>query len=361
LSQCGVGGPFLDLINAMLAPNMVRLFDGLALLPEFTQETGLPQGDTISSLLFVVLLMGLPRHVRTCAPGTVSQLYADDLLLLHMILRTLHEATRAVMEFAAERGLQINWAKTKIVKFRRGGRQAASDIFVVEGVEVPFVTAFCYLGITISVTASTFTRHLLDRKARAINAVNMLRSLLPLSLATALSLFRSNIAPIAYYGVQVCWESYKLSDLVILDSILMIYLRRVLGVSPFTRSRLILMLTGAKLVSESVVRMYNLPSTPSYERYIREMEFKLDSVDPEFLLTPAMTDQSWTSPLAKNRSAVCRHAVHGFHHVFCATDGFHEPSIACICHRCGQHCPTYHSSSCRASPYSSIIQLAANN
>jgi hypothetical protein len=361
LSSCGVSGQFLELINAMLAPNMVKLFDGLALLPEFSQDTGLPQGDTISSLLFVVLLLGLPGFVQRRAEGTITQLYADDLLLMHLLLERLREAARAVMQFAAERGLTINWAKTKILKFRRGGPRAAADIFNIDGVDVPFVPTFCYLGFTITVTASTFTKHLIDRKARAITAINMLRPLTALSLVTAVSLFYSNIAPIAYYGVQVFWDYLKVSDFAILDSVLFTYLKRVLGVSPFTRSRLILLLTGVKLTTECLTQMFKLTQTPNAVSYLGVMERKLDSIDPAFLDTPAMRDKSWMSSASVNRSAVCRHAVHGFHHVFCATDGFHEPEGGCMCHFCGDQCSTYHAMECRASPFSSITQLASAN
>jgi hypothetical protein len=361
LSEYGVGGPFLAVINAMLAPNMVKLFDGLALLPEFVQDTGLPQGDTISSLLFVVLLMGLQEHIQSRSVGTVTQLYADDLLMLHRILSALHEATRASMEFAAERGLLINWGKTKMIKFRRGGPLAASDSLTVEGVVIPFVSNFCYLGLTITVTASTFKRHLIDRKAKTVTAINQLRKLSHMSLRSALSLFDVRFAPMAYYGIQVYWEFLRPADFAILDSVLFVYLKRVLAVSPYSRSRLVLLLSGAKLTSEKVMKMFDLPVTPNFSRYLNEIENKLDAVDPEFHATPAMRDRTWAAPLGNNRSAVCRHAIHGFHHVFCATDGFHEPVDSCLCHLCGEHCLTYHSTVCQASPFSSIAQLAAYN
>jgi hypothetical protein len=182
-----------------------------------------------------------------------------------------------------------------------------------------------------------------------------------LSLGAALSLFDISIAPMAYYGIQVCWEFLKPSDFSILDSVLFIFLKRVLAISPYSRSRLALLLSGATLISEKVSKMFDMPDTPSFNRYIREVEDKLDSVDPEFYATPAMRDRTWAAPLGKNRSAICRHAVHGFHHVFCATDGFHLPASGCICFRCGNQCSMYHSDCCQASPYSSIIQLAADN
>jgi hypothetical protein len=165
----------------------------------------------------------------------------------------------------------------------------------------------------------------------------------------------------ASYGVQVCWEFLKVSDFAIIDSVLFIFLKRVLAVSPYTRSRLVILLTGVKLTSERLAEAFDLPWTPNFAKYLGVWENKLASIDPAFLDTPAMKNQSWTAPLANNRSAVCRHAMHGFHHAFCAIDGFHEVGSGCICHRCGETCTTYHSSSCQASPFSSIAQMAAAN
>jgi hypothetical protein len=198
---------------------------------------------------------------------------------------------------AAERGLEINWDKTKIMKFRRGGRMAAADVCCIDGVSVPFVSSFVYLGVTFTVTASTFTKHVQDRRAKAIAAICQLPPPRSLSLAAAVSLYRTKIAPMVTYGMPECWVWLNVSDFVAIDGVLMCFLRRALGVSKFARSRLILLLTGVKLTTEELVRSYGLPHTPSYQEYLLEVEEKLATVEEEFLTSSAMMDMGWAAPL----------------------------------------------------------------
>jgi hypothetical protein len=358
LAECGVGGHFLGLINAMLAPNLIHLFDGIRILPEFVQETGLPQGDTIASLLFVVLLMHLPEAIKNRVPDALPDLYADDLLILALRLGHIGAATLTAKEHAAERGLEINWRKTRIMKFRRGGRCAASDVLVIDGITVPFVSSFVYLGVTFTVTSTTFSQHVQERRARAITAIRSLPTPRSLSLQTAMGLFRSNIAPIASYGIALCWEWLKVCDFEAMDGVQMCFLRRVLGVSKFARSRLVILLTGAKLTSEALRESADLPCTPNYRKYLERVEEKLASVDAEFFVTPAMLDDGWKQPLSGVRSTLCRHAIHGFHHKFCVTTTFHEPDEYCQCRYCGGICQRYHFSSCLAPPVLSVLHLA---
>jgi hypothetical protein len=358
LAELGVSGRFLELIRVMLAPNLIRLFDGIKLLPEFVQETGLPQGDTIASLLFVVLLIHLPYELRRISPLVNPELYADDLLLLALLLADLKTALTAAKALAAEKGLEINWDKTKVMKFRRAGRLAAADVLVVDGVSVPFVSSFVYLGVTFTVTASTFSRHVQDRRDKAIAAIRLLPSLRPLSLAAALGLFTCKIAPMASYGVPLCWSLLKISDFRAIDSVLMCFLRRVLGVSKFARSRLIRLLTGAQLTTTALTMTFGLPVTPQFQAYLDELQAKRAGVDPDFFATPAMTDQGWASPLSSVRSTLCRHAIHGFHHLFCQIQAYHEPNPECLCRHCGTQCQKYHFQFCIQPPASSILGLA---
>jgi hypothetical protein len=358
LAECGVSGLFLQLINVMLAPNLIRLFDGIRILPEFVQDTGLPQGDTIASLLFVVLLLHLPAEIKNAVPAAVPDLYADDVLILALMLGSLREAAIVAMKHAAERGLEINWEKTKILKFRGGGRRSAADVCIIEGKEIPFVSSFVYLGVTFTVTAATFTRHVRDRTAKAIAAIRTLPSPLSLSLKTALDMFRCKIAPMVTYGLHLCWPYLKVSDLKAVDGVLMCYLRRVLGVSKYARSRLVFLLTGARLITTSLRASFQLPAHENYLTYMDQWEAKLAEVDAAFWFAPAMLDKGWSTPLSPMRSALCRHAVHGFHHLFCMQVAFHEPADHCLCRHCGRLCQRYHHDDCTHSPYSSIRQMA---
>jgi hypothetical protein len=273
-------------------------------------------------------------------------------------LGDLKAAILAAKLHAAERGLEINWEKTKIMKFRRRGRMAASDVCCIDGVTIPFVSSFVYLGVTFTVTASTFTKHVQDRRVRAIAAICQLPSPRALSLAAAVSLYRIRIAPMVTYGLSECWVWLKVSDFVAIDGAQMCFLRRVLGVSKFARSRLIVLLTGVRLTTEELVRSCGLPHTPNYQEYLRQVEEKLASVKEEFLASSAMLDMGWAASSSPVRSALCRYAIHGFHHVFCTRAAYHEPLSTCLCRYCGSLCQGYHMPHCLQPPVSSVFQLS---
>jgi hypothetical protein len=358
LAECGISGNFLRIINAMLAPNIIKLFDGIKVLPGFVQDTGLPQGDTIASLLFVVLLIHLPAEIKNRVPLAEPDLYADDLLILALLLSNLRAATIVAKEIAAERGLEINWQKTKIMKFRRGGRRAVADRCSIDGYEIPFVSSFVYLGVTFTVTAATFSRHIRDRRAKALVAIRLLPKPRLLSLKTALAYFRCKIAPMVTYGLPLLWPYLKVSDFTAVDGVLLCFLRRVMGISKFTSSRLVLLLSEAKLTTETLKTSHQLPDTANYETYIVQWEEKLASVDEEFLITSAMLDRGWTASLSETRSILCRYATHGFHHTFCSTVNYHEPTSSCRCQFCGVECQRYHFPRCIQPPVASILQLS---
>jgi hypothetical protein len=313
---------------------------------------------TIASILFVVLLLHLPARIRAEVPGARSDLYADDLLIMALRLLILRGALLVAKQFAEERGLEINWSKTKIVKFRRGGHLAGTDKLEVDGIDVPFVSLFCYLGLTITSTASTFTRHVQDRRDRAIAAIRLLPPPTQLSLQAAIELFRIKLAPMATYAVNLCWHRMKVSDFRIVDSVLACFLRRVLGVSKYTRSRLVMLLANATLTTQDLARSCDLPNTPSFLAYLMETETKRGEVEPAFHTASAMVNRRWEQPRFPLRSILCRQAVHGFHHLLCTTAEFHEPQTGCVCRYCGLTCLRYHADTCQSPPFTSVMQLA---
>jgi hypothetical protein len=299
----------------------------------------------------------LPWAIRCAAPRTEPGLYADDLLILALLILDLRAAIIAAKAHATERGLEINWDKTAIMKFRRGGRLASTDVLSIDGVSVPFVSSFVYLGVSFTVTASTFTRHVMDRRDKAIAAIRLLPSLRPLSLTTAMGLYVCKIAPMASYGIPQVWSLLKSADFREIDSVLMCFLRRVLGISKYARSRLVMHLTGVELTSVVLARTHQLPLTQAFHDYLHEVHVKSQEVDPDFFLTPAMRDRGWAMALSAVRSSLCRHAIHGFHHLFCTTLVYHDPAPDCACRHCGGHCHRYHFQFCLNPPASSILAL----
>ena len=91
---------------------------------------------------------------------------------------------------------------------------------------------------------------------------------------------------------------------------------------------------------------------------MHSFELKCMSIDPEFYMTPAMTNASWKNPLCKERHVFTRHATHGFHYLLCGRVDFHEASPVCVCKYCNMTCEQYHFFRCVSRPFS--LMSAAN-
>jgi hypothetical protein len=354
LAVLGIGGRFLKLITAMLGKNDISIHDGVRELPKFQQTTGLPQGDNISSILFNVLLHEIPTVIMRTIETVIAILYADDLALTAPTLGELERAIRKLIELTRGKGLTINWEKTKIMKFRRGGRLAASDTICIEGHQIEFVSSFSYLGFELTSNASAFGKHIAERKRKALFTMLSIPDVRMLSVKTAIELFRLKIAPIAAYGIRVIWGKLKVSDLEALDKIKSTYLKRALGVSKFAKNRLVYLLADTASFIEDLMTIYNLEHTAASIEFKRRLELKFAEVNEDFLHTLAMRNDSWKSPMYQQRHSICRAAVHGFHDKYCHIPHCHSETPACTCKFCWSHCAQYHLLTCVRSPFKTL-------
>ena len=74
-------------------------------------------------------------------------MYADDLAICAPNVEVLQKCLVLLERYCCEHDLKVNIGKTKIVKFRRGGRLAQSDKVEYAGSKLEFVNRFEYLGI----------------------------------------------------------------------------------------------------------------------------------------------------------------------------------------------------------------------
>lgn len=135
------------------------------------------------------------------------------------------------------------------------------------------------------------------------------------------------------------------------------YLKRALGVSKLTPSRLVYEQTKEPFLIEELRLEFLLPSTGPYEVIIKERTEKRKGIDLAFYDMSAFTDRSWTLPSQELRHVVTRLAVHGFHHKVCSTSNFHMPVDSCVCKLCLHRCARYHILQCSALTVS-ITELA---
>jgi hypothetical protein len=358
LAELGMRGDAMGLLVAMLRENLIIMDDGSARHPPFLQKTGLPQGDTISSILFVIALYDLPKKLLAIFPNLGIILYADDLVLYASSIAQLNGALQMLSSICQEVGLQVNMSKTVAMKFRRGGRLAASDRLVLGTHNIPFVPQVNYLGFLITATAGNFSNHIAERHRKAVIAISSLPDLRRISLDTALSLFSLKIAPIASYGIRCIWTKLKLSDLMKLDRVKTTFIKRALGVHKLSRNRLVYLLADVPSFIEDLIKIFKLPATHDSDAFLDQLQEKFARINPDFLTSPAMTTRHWRASLVPNRHAFCRASLHGFHHRFCSLTHFHEQTDECSCRFCDGPCDLYHMSICPSSPYSSLMQLA---
>ena len=117
--------------------------------------------------------------------------------------------------------LKVNVSKTKIVKFRRGGRLSRNDKLIYNNQEVDFVSKFKYLGVMFQTKGGT-SEHLEMLKRKWISACARIANQMPLNKMSQLSLerlFRAVVIPSCTYGLsaicnQLCEENYEILDVV---------------------------------------------------------------------------------------------------------------------------------------------------
>ena len=356
LADVGVPDKFLSLLTAILQSNNIRIDDGVAELPPFSQTTGVAQGDNLSPLLFSVLLKDLPTRIRGQRDLVKVILYADDLVIYGGSRFQIQQALARLHTASIDLGLTINKEKTVAMKFRRGGRAAADDNLRLEGSSLVYVNKFSYLGLLLSPNGHSFRRHISERCRKALIAISTINKPQLLSVETAIRLFDLKIAPIASYGVSIIWNDLTAACFEDLNRLKAAYLKRVLGLHRTARNRLAYLLVDTPLFSEELRSRFDQPATPCDSDSLASWEQKFDEIDPEFYNTGAMQDGAWKGLNRQNRHIVTRYAVHGFHHSLCGTTGYHEPNEACRCIRCGLRCTKYHASLCPQVP--SIGSLA---
>jgi hypothetical protein len=331
--------------------NKVSVYDGLQCSSPFVQNQGVPQGDSMSPILFVLITVDLINNVKNMFPDVNILMYADDAVLYSLSLQSLQNALNYVSMKSRSMNLTINIDKTKCMKFRKGGRLARSDKIVLDNLPLEFVSDFTYLGVTLATSGRSFSKHIGERTRKAvICAMSGIKNPRSLSIDTALKLFDIKVAPIATYGLTLIWESLTVENLRTLDRVKCAFLKRLLGVSLYSRNRLVYLIVGCPTFIEEIKRVFLLPVTPAYSSFLQEYDTKFAEIDPAFYLTPVMMQQQWRQPMVTHRHVLTRHGVHGFHHKICTNQVFHEASINCICMFCGNLCLQYHFLSCPSNP-----------
>ena len=116
--------------------------DGLGLSDKIEQRVGVLQGDRLSPTLFLIYVADLLPFLQTHAPDTDCTMYADDLQVMATRVESVQNALNALESWCSENSIHVNLSKTRVVKYRRGGRLAASDKLTYKGEAVEFASEY---------------------------------------------------------------------------------------------------------------------------------------------------------------------------------------------------------------------------
>lgn len=309
------------------------------------QSNGVLQGDPLSPLLFNIYTADIIETIQNST--TKIYMYADDIALSSTNRIDLQESFERVATWAQKNRLTINKRKTVQMVFRKGGRLSPLDTLSYKGEQIQIVNEFKYLGVTLQTSTTSYRCHIKERSTAAIRAIYDIKEITRLSLNTAMMLFKAKIVPIATYGLEIIWEHLSKRDLIALEKVKSRFLKAALGVSKFTKSRIIYELARETFLLEDIRLELQLPHTHQYDQALTEMKERKNDIWEEFYSTDAMIFRQWTGANKEYRSAVTRLAVHGYHHLLCKNSHFHEPSTDCICSLCNKSCERYHFDRCK--------------
>lgn len=178
----------------------------------FIVESGVPQGCTMSPILFLMAIDWVMRKTMTDKPRGIqwtlfSQLedldFADDLAVLSSNYTHLQEKTDRLNQYAKQTGLNINGSKTQVMCIN----STPNAPIIVNGETVDYVEDFTYLGSLVSKDNATKKdiRARLGKAHRVFARLHSIWKSKQYSLRTKVRLYNSNIKSMLMYGSE-CWQ-----------------------------------------------------------------------------------------------------------------------------------------------------------
>ena len=146
---------------------------------------GVKQGCPLSPTLFGLYIDEVVDYITQRGGGAISfsgttvcvLLYADDIILVSDTQEGLQQHLFALDDFCAQKGLTVNFGKTKAMIFHTSAqvRQQQTTLTLAGG-EVEIVGSYVYLGITFTATQGKFsmTQAARDRLTRGYAALGAL-------------------------------------------------------------------------------------------------------------------------------------------------------------------------------------------
>ncbi|RWS00432.1 uncharacterized protein B4U79_09248, partial [Dinothrombium tinctorium] len=268
LNMLGVKGKFFNLIVEILRINFIKVDNGNEISKKITQKRGVIQGDTLSPTLFLIYVSDLPEFITSSEVRCI--MYADDLVIFSRNLMELQSSIDKLYEWCINNKLKINISKTKIIKFRKGGRLKKNDSININGTPIEFLNEYDYLGIKLQTTL-TFTKHVKSKATKMAQVINSIEHLQKISLKTAEKIYNIKIWPAVTYGFKAFSHLLNCTQLHELDKIKSRFFKKVLGLPKNASNTFTLHLSETRTMGEDIIQAFKISSsTISEYRRIKE-------------------------------------------------------------------------------------------
>ena len=151
----GLRGKIYQCIKAMYLSTKCCLNINTVLTDWFSTESGLKQGDNLSSTLWNIFLNDLVDEINNLNVGIPIDdhmlsilLYADDMVLLAENEQNLQLMIQKLDEFCSKWRLTINVDKTNIIHFRRITTPRSNYEFKCGNKILSYASKYYFLGVS---------------------------------------------------------------------------------------------------------------------------------------------------------------------------------------------------------------------
>jgi ribonuclease HI len=232
LAECGIKGKMLAWIKEYITERTFTVYYEGEYSSKKTTTSGLPQGSSLSPMLFNVMMRDIPTH-----SGVKYTAYADDISIfaegdnqkdvLNIIQTNINEITR----WADKWGMEFNVNKTKAMIFSRKKNIKKCNI-KLKCMDIEIVNQHRYLGMILDAPYLTWKQHIKQLKTKVLSKMNILSSVSHqhwgADRVMLLRLYKSLVRSVMDYGC-IFYDSSSKTNLKSLDPVQNRCLRIAIG------------------------------------------------------------------------------------------------------------------------------------